>query len=258
MTTATTAQTSVQPTADPASNSVAEGSSRGSMLSIRNLSKTFRLHMLGGVELPAISEVSFEVRPGEFVGLAGPSGAGKSTVLKCIHRTYLATSGEILYTSADSRVVDLVSVAEGEILEFRRTEIGFVSQFLRVIPRVGAQDLVAEPIRLRLGVDLETARLRAASLLDRLGIPRKLFSAYPATFSGGEQQRVNIARAVAWEPRLLLLDEPTASLDKRSVEAVVDLFAQLRQNGATMVGVFHDPELLERITDRIVRIGSEP
>lgn len=237
---------------DPSSAPVA----RAAMLSIRNLSKTFRLHMLGGVELPAVSGVSFDVLQGEFVGLAGPSGAGKSTVLKCIHRTYLASSGEILYASSRQGKVDLAKLPEPDILELRRTEIGFVSQFLRVIPRVGAQDLVAEPIRIRLGLDASAAAARAAELLDRLRIPRRLFSAYPATFSGGEQQRVNIARAVAWEPRLLLLDEPTASLDAASVETVVELFTELRRGGATLVGIFHDPELLERIADRTVRIGD--
>lgn len=226
------------------------------MLSVRNLSKTFHLHMLGGGPLPAVGDVSFDVGRGEFVGLAGPSGAGKSTVLKCVHRTYLASAGQILYDSPSMGQVDLASLEEGRVIDLRRTEIGFVSQFLRVIPRVGALDLVAEPIVHRLGTDLETARARAAELLDRLHIPRRLFEAYPATFSGGEQQRVNIARAVGWRPALLLLDEPTASLDAGSVEVVVELLQELRNGGATLLGIFHDPVLLERITDRTVRIGG--
>ncbi len=228
------------------------------MLTIRNLSKSFLLHMLGGVDLPAVSDVSFEVAKGEFVGLAGPSGAGKSTVLKCVYRTYLASSGAIWYESPALGSVDLATLDEGAVLELRRTEIGFVSQFLRVIPRVGAVDLVAEPIVHRLGVDLATAREQAAGLLERLRIPRRLFSAYPATFSGGEQQRVNIARAVSWRPSLLLLDEPTASLDKASVEVVVELLHELQAGGSTLLGIFHDPELLERVADRTIRIGDQP
>lgn len=227
------------------------------MLSIRNLSKTFLLHMLGGVSLTAVEDVSFDVGRGEFVGLAGPSGAGKSTVLKCIHRTYIASSGRILYDSPSKGEVDLATLDESGVIDLRTTEIGFVSQFLRVIPRVGALDLVAEPIVHRLGTDLAIARGRAADLLDRLRIPRRLFDAYPATFSGGEQQRVNIARAVGWSPSLLLLDEPTASLDAGSVEIVVELLQELRAGGATLLGIFHDPILLERITDRTIRIGGD-
>jgi len=229
------------------------------MLSVRNLSKTFRLHMSEGLELHALRDVSFDVAENEFVGLSGPSGAGKSTVLKCIHRTYLASGGSIRYVSRRLGIVDLVDLPDGRVLELRRAEIGFVSQFLRVIPRVAAVDLVAEPIRTRLGVDAEEARSRACALLDRLGIPRRLFSAYPATFSGGEQQRVNIARAVGWNPSFLLLDEPTASLDAGSIERVLELFAQLRNEGSTFLGVFHDPRLLERIADRVVHIeGASP
>ncbi|MEN9355780.1 MAG: hypothetical protein RL318_3105, partial [Fibrobacterota bacterium] len=150
------------------------------------------------------------------------------------------------------------TLSEREVLELRRNEIGFVSQFLRVIPRVGALDLVAEPIRHRLGLSLDEARLQAGALLDRLKIPKRLFSAYPATFSGGEQQRVNIARAVAWKPSLLLLDEPTASLDRASAEIALELLSDLRQQGCTLIGVFHDPELLARVADRHLRIGAEP
>jgi alpha-D-ribose 1-methylphosphonate 5-triphosphate synthase subunit PhnL len=227
------------------------------MLSIENLSKTFRLHMMGGLEVQAVNGVSFDVRAGEFVGLSGPSGAGKSTVLKCIHRTYLPTAGVVGFASKRLGTVDLARLPEREIIELRRTEIGFVSQFLRVIPRVGALDLVAEPIRHRLELPLEEARERAAVLLDRLRIPRKLFAAYPATFSGGEQQRVNIARAVGWKPTLLLLDEPTASLDRQSAEIALQLLSELRDDGCTLLGIFHDPELLSRVADRIIRIGDE-
>jgi alpha-D-ribose 1-methylphosphonate 5-triphosphate synthase subunit PhnL len=227
------------------------------MLVVEQLSKSFRLHMQGGLQVRAVEGVSFQVQRGEFVGLAGPSGAGKSTVLKCIHRTYLPTSGSISFEAKAGRV-DLATLPDREILDLRRTEIGFVSQFLRVIPRVSALDLVAEPLLSRHGIGIEEAKRRAADLLDRLRIPRNLFSAYPATFSGGEQQRVNIARAVGWNPSLLLLDEPTASLDRASAEIALSLLSELRDQGCTILGIFHDPELLSRIADRTIRIGAKP
>jgi alpha-D-ribose 1-methylphosphonate 5-triphosphate synthase subunit PhnL len=226
------------------------------MLVVENLSKRFRLHMQGGIDVQALEGVSFEVHRGEFVGLSGPSGAGKSTALKCVHRTYLPTSGTIRFLSSNRGEVDLATLPEREILELRRSEIGFVSQFLRVIPRVATIDLVAEPLRTRMAISHDEARRQAADLLDRLRIPRNLFSAYPATFSGGEQQRVNIARAVGWRPSLLLLDEPTASLDRASAEIALGLLSELRDEGCTIVGIFHDPELLSRIADRTIRIGA--
>lgn len=226
------------------------------MLDVRNLSKRFVLHMQGGIEVAALRDVSFQVEQGEFVGLSGPSGAGKSTILKCVHRTYLASSGAILYRSRNLGEVDLASADEADVIRLRRSEIGMVSQFLRVIPRVSTLDLVAEPLRHRQGMSDEDASRRAAELLSRLRIPRNLWSAYPATFSGGEQQRVNIARAVGWEPPLLLLDEPTASLDRASAGIVLELLAELRDRGCTMLGIFHDPELLARIADRTVALEA--
>jgi alpha-D-ribose 1-methylphosphonate 5-triphosphate synthase subunit PhnL len=219
-------------------------------LSIEKLTKTFRLHMLDGLVLPAVREVSFQVDQGEFVGLAGPSGAGKSTVLKCIYRTYLATGGTILFASKQLGTVDLATLSEREVLELRRNEIGFVSQFLRVIPRVGALDLVAEPIRHRLNLPLEEARLQAAELLDRLKIPNRLFSAYPATFSGGEQQRVNIARVMVVDFPILLLDEPTASLDAENRAIVLELILAARRRGAAVLGIFHDAEARAAVATR--------
>lgn len=227
------------------------------MLSVERLSKTFHLHMQDGLEVRALDEISFEVGKGEFVGLSGPSGAGKSTVLKVVHRTYLPTSGSVRYDSPSVGTVDLATASESVIIDLRRREIGYVSQFLRVIPRVSARDLVAEPIQVRMGLSRGAALERAGMLLDRLRIPRHLQSAYPSTFSGGEQQRVNIARAAGWKPALLLLDEPTASLDRASSEIVLDVLGELRDEGCTMVGVFHDPELMGRIADRVVRIGGE-
>jgi alpha-D-ribose 1-methylphosphonate 5-triphosphate synthase subunit PhnL len=227
------------------------------LLSVEDLRKTFRLHMQGGLEVHALRGVSFRVDRGEFVGLSGPSGAGKSTVLKVVHRTYLPTSGSVRFESAAFGAIDLAAASEARVVELRKREIGYVSQFLRVIPRVGARDLVAEPIQARLGLSREEALDRAGRLLDRLRIPRALRDAYPSTFSGGEQQRVNIARAVGWKPALLLLDEPTASLDAGSCDIVLEILRELRDQGSTMLGIFHDPELMGRIADRTIPIGGD-
>ncbi len=224
------------------------------MLAVSALTKRFRVHVLGGKDIEGCREVSFEVRQGEFLALLGPSGAGKSTVLKCIYRTYLASGGAIHYRSAAFGSVDLVAASDRTVLDLRRREIGFVSQFLRVIPRVSAVDVVMQPLLDRNGTTPGEARARATELLDRLRIPRTLHDAYPSTFSGGEQQRVNIARAIVWEPRLLLLDEPTAALDGRAVEAVMTLLGEMRRRGTTMVGIFHDPALIERAADHVYRM----
>ena len=225
------------------------------MITVDNLAKTFTLHILGDKQIEACRQVSFTVPPGGFLGLAGPSGAGKSTVLKCLYRTYLATSGAIRYQSAAYGMVDLATLPDRAVIDIRHREMGYVAQFLKVIPRVSALDVVMEPIITRNGVTADAARKRAALLLERLRIPTCLFDAYPATFSGGEQQRVNIARAVSWKPRLLLLDEPTASLDRDSVEIVLDILKELRQEGTTMIGIFHDANLLQAVTDSVYHIG---
>jgi len=225
------------------------------VITVENLTKVFTLHILGDKKIEACRDVSFHVPPGGFLGLAGPSGAGKSTVLKCMYRTYLAGSGAIRYQSAAYGMVDLATLPDQAVIDIRHREMGYVSQFLKVIPRVSALDVVMEPILSRNGVTRDVARKRAVSLLERLRIPTHLFDAYPATFSGGEQQRVNIARAVSWKPRLLLLDEPTASLDQNSVGIVLDILKELRQEGTTMIGIFHDATLLQSVTDSVFHIG---
>jgi alpha-D-ribose 1-methylphosphonate 5-triphosphate synthase subunit PhnL len=225
------------------------------VISVHNLAKTFTLHNLGGKCLTACQGVSFAVSHGSFLGLSGPSGAGKSTVLKCLYRTYLPEQGAIRYCSATFGEVDLATLPDRAILELRQREIGYVSQFLKVIPRVSALEVVMEPMLRQNGLAREEARRRAGGLLERLRIPPRLFDAYPATFSGGEQQRVNIARAIGWKPRLLLLDEPTASLDQHSAATVLGLLAELRAEGATMIGIFHDQELLATVADDVYRIA---
>ena len=227
------------------------------LLKADNLSKVFNIHLIGDKVIKGCNGVSFIVDRGEFLGISGPSGAGKSTILKCIYRTYLPTGGDIRYDSVLYGQVNLATIADHMVISIRHKEIGYISQFLKVIPRVSAVDIVAEPLLLKNGVSPEEAKTKAGELLERLNIPRKLFDAYPATFSGGEQQRVNIARAIIWKPRLLLLDEPTASLDRDSTAIVVELLKELRNEGTSMVGIFHDNELMKSITDRAYRMNPE-
>ena len=221
------------------------------ILSVRDLTKTITLHLLGGKQVPALRGVSFDVREGEFVGIVGLSGAGKSSLAKCIYRTYLATGGAILYRSADDRVIDLVSADDRTILDLRRREIRYVSQFLKAPPRTPAVEVVAMPL-LADGMDPAAARARAGDLLRRLNIPPELVTSYPSLFSGGEQQRVNVARALARPARLLLLDEPTSALDAENRAGVLELLREARDAGTTIIGVFHDGAILSRLADRVI------
>jgi len=221
------------------------------LLNINGLVKRFVLHTRGGKIIDALKDLSLEVRAGEIYGLSGPSGSGKSTILKCIYRTYMPTHGAIWYESSHYGKVDLASLSEHAIIDLRKREIGFVSQFLKIIPRVSAVDIVAEPLLSRNGISPEKARLKAIHLLERLHISSQLFDAYPVTFSGGEQQRVNIARAVIWRPKLLLVDEPIASLDQLTASIVLDIFNEIRNEGTTIISVFHDTGMLRTVSDRI-------
>lgn len=227
------------------------------MLKVDKLSKVFNIHILGEKVIEGCYGVSFTVKRGEFMGLSGPSGSGKSTVLKCIYRTYLPTSGDIWYNSLVYGQVNLATITDHMVINIRHKEMGYVSQFLKVIPRVSAVDVVAEPLLLKNGMSPKEAKRKAGELLERLNISPKLFDAYPATFSGGEQQRVNIARAIIWEPRLLLIDEPTASLDKDSAATVVELLKELKRKGTSMIGAFHDNELMRSIADKIYIVNQQ-
>ena len=224
-------------------------------LSVRNLSKTFTLHVLRGKQVLAFADVSFDVQGGAFVGIAGPSGSGKSSLLKSMYRTYLVDAGVLDYYAADSTRVDLARAPEDVILDLRGSEIGYVSQFLRPAPRVVALDLAARPL-LAQGVSLDEARARVAVYFERLRLPRQLWDAYPVLFSGGEQQRVNLARALAAGPRLLLLDEPTSSLDDSLQSVVVDLLRESRDRGSTLVGVMHDRQLLHALADEVITMRN--
>ena len=220
------------------------------MLCVEKLEKRFVSHFLDGKEILGFSQVSFRVAAGKALGLFGPSGTGKSSVLKCIFRTYLASSGRITYDSAACGQVDLAALPENEILKLRRAEIGHVTQFLSVLPRVPALDVVAEPLTAT-GVPRAEARERARRLLRRLGIDSRLHDAFPCTFSGGEKQRVNLARAVIRPSRLLLLDEPTASLDAEALQVALDLLSEAKAEGTTLVAIFHDRSIMDRLMDDI-------
>jgi alpha-D-ribose 1-methylphosphonate 5-triphosphate synthase subunit PhnL len=218
------------------------------MLAVNNLSKHFTMHIRGGVCIPSFSEVSFEARRGALLAVTGPSGIGKSSLLKCIYRTYLPSSGQILYRTATGEEIDLASAGDWDILALRRTEIGYVSQFFQVMPRVPALEILMEPLIAR-GVTGQEAREQAETMLFRVGLERSLWEMYPSTFSGGEKQRLNIVRAVITKPRLLLLDEPTASLDRGCKEKVMEMILALKAKGTAMIGVFHDRDALLRLAD---------
>ena len=225
-----------------------------SLIDVRSVSKTFILHNQGGVQLPVLRNASFQVTAGECVVLDGPSGTGKSTLLKMLYGNYRADSGQILVQTA-SGIEDLVAIHPHRMLQIRRDTVGFVSQFLRVIPRVSTWDVVCEPLR-RQGADESIVAERARQLLQRLNLPQSLLPLAPATFSGGEQQRVNIARSLMVEYPILLLDEPTASLDAANREVVARLIEEARQRGAAVVGIFHDDGLRSRLADRLYALES--
>lgn len=211
------------------------------VLEARGLAKTFTLHARGGAQLPVFAGLDLRVCAGECLALTGHSGSGKSSVLRCLYGNYAATEGQVRVRH-DGGWVELGSAAPRDIVDVRRRTIGHVSQFLRVIPRVSALDIVSDPLR-RLGVAADEARARAGEWLARLNLHPRLWSLPPATFSGGEQQRVNIAHGMIAQRPVLLLDEPTASLDADNRRVVVDLIRAARDRGCAVVGIFHDDEV---------------
>ncbi len=224
------------------------------MIDVESAEKTFTMHLQGGISLPVVRGVSFQVRAGECVVLSGPSGAGKSSILKMIFGNYRCDAGRISVRHQG----ELTNLARAEprlVLNARRWTIGYVSQFLRAVPRVPALDVVAEPL-LAAGFAREDARARAGALLGRLNIPERLWTLPPSTFSGGEQQRVNIARGFISELPILLLDEPTASLDAANRAVVVDLIAAKKRAGVAMIAIVHDEDIRAQIADRTVDVTS--
>jgi alpha-D-ribose 1-methylphosphonate 5-triphosphate synthase subunit PhnL len=222
------------------------------LLTFENVAKSFTLHLRGGVVLPVVGGVSLAVEPGVCVVLGGPSGAGKSSLLKMAYGNYRCDAGAILVRDGDA-VVDVVRADPRAVLALRARVIAYVSQFLRVIPRVAALDVVEAAGR-EGGLDADTARARARDLLARLNLPERLWGLPPATFSGGEQQRINIARGLIADRPLLLLDEPTASLDAENRAVVADLVREKLTAGAGVLGIFHDSEMRDAVATRVVDV----
>ncbi len=220
------------------------------MIELINVSKSFTLHNQGSAVIPVMKGASLRVKPGECVALTGASGAGKSTLMRVIYGNYLAASGQVLVGE-----LDVARAEPREILTLRRETLGYVSQFLRVVPRVPTLEVVAEPL-LAVGADKQAALAKASGLLRRLNIPERLWTLSPTTFSGGEQQRVNIARGFARDYPAILLDEPTASLDARNRETVLSLIEEAKGRGAAIVGIFHDVEARERVCDREINVSE--
>lgn len=218
-------------------------------LRVEKLCKTFVLHNQNGVMLPVLQNASLEVAAGECVVLHGRSGSGKSTLLRALYGNYQANSGHI-WLQHQGEWVDMAQAPARQIIAIRRHTVGWVSQFLRVIPRVTTLDIVMQPL-LERGVERAFCEKRAKELLTRLNVPERLWALAPSTFSGGEQQRVNIARGFIADYPVLLLDEPTASLDSANSAAVVELIEQARARGTAIVGIFHDEGVRERVADRL-------
>ncbi|MEA2742139.1 MAG: alpha-D-ribose 1-methylphosphonate 5-triphosphate synthase subunit PhnL [Acetobacteraceae bacterium] len=219
------------------------------MLRTRSLAKSFTLHLRGGLLMPVLSGVDLDVHAGECVVLSGPSGVGKSTLMRSLYGNYRAESGSIEIRHRD-QTIDIATADPRTILAVRHETLGYVSQFLRVVPRVPALDVVAEVLLAR-DIDQPTAREKARALLLKLNIPARLHAIPPATFSGGEQQRVNLARGFIARHPILLLDEPTASLDSENRAVVIDMVKDAKANGTAIVAICHDADVRDAIADRL-------
>ena len=223
-------------------------------LIVSDVSKSFVMHLRGSITIPVVSGVNFVLKAGQCAVLGGPSGVGKSSILKMIYGNYGINRGQILALHRD-QMVDLASAAPRTVLSVRRESIGYVSQFLRAMPRVPAVDVAAEAL-VEQGESVESARLKAQEMLSRLNLPEKLWQLPPATFSGGEQQRVNIARGFLSDHPILLLDEPTASLDANNRAVVIDLIEEKKAKGVALLGIFHDADVRAAIADVIIDVSN--
>ncbi|MDP4177730.1 MAG: ATP-binding cassette domain-containing protein [Bacillota bacterium] len=217
------------------------------LLRIENLSKSFTIHNIGK-HIKASQNINICLKEGEFIGITGRSGSGKSTILKCIYRTYLPEEGSIWYDSKKFGLINISEISERNMIYLRKYEIGYVSQFLNIMPRTTARELVENAV-LEMGYDHEYAQKQCEKMLEHFELGSELWDSYPNTFSGGEKLRLNIARAMVKHPRLLLLDEPTASLDNASKMKVKILIEQLKKDGTTMIGIFHDIDFMEGLCD---------
>jgi len=224
------------------------------ILYIDGLTKIFYLHN-PGLEIKSCSSISLTLNKGEFIGIVGLSGAGKSTILKCINRSYLATQGKVWYVSEAFGKIDLAAASEREILHLRRTEIGYVSQFLNVMPRTTSKEHVMNAL-IEMGAEAGKAEADAINMLRYFKLPESLWDIYPTTLSGGERLRLNLAFAMVKKPRLLLLDEPTASLDSKTKTLVRDMLKTLKGTETSMIGIFHDIEFMEGLCDKVFNISE--
>lgn len=225
----------------------------GTILELEGLRKHFLMHILNDKHIDALEDINFRMDEGEILGLTGKSGSGKSSLMKCIYGTYLVNQGSIWYESTQFGRIDLVNAGENRILRIRKNEMTYCSQFLHVIPRVSALDVVAEQLVIK-NVEREEALDVARNFLGRLGLPEELWDAYPSTFSGGEQQRINVAQAIISKPRFLLIDEPTASLDMRTKDVVIQMILELKKSGTSVILITHDEYTLKNLADREIKL----
>lgn len=225
------------------------------LLEIQGLSKSFYTHHLNK-EIQPLKDVNVRVEQGDFLGIVGKSGSGKSTIIKCIYRTYLTSQGKIIYHSKAFGPVDLSQIQERKMIYLRKFEIGYVSQFLTIMPRTTSLELVVNSV-LETGLDPKKAENMAKETLSHFDLPEELWDSYPNTFSGGEKLRLNIAAAIVKKPRLLLLDEPTASLDQHSKQKVRESIEKLKKEGTTMIGIFHDLEFMEGLTTSVFHMDGK-
>lgn len=224
------------------------------MLRVENINKSFVLHNQKGITLPVIQQISFKVDAGQCLVLHGESGSGKSTLLRALYANYSVDSGEIMVQS-NGQWIDIASAPPRDVIKVRQQSLGWVSQFLRVIPRISALEVVMQPL-LERGINKAESVKKASRMLQRLNVPETLWHLAPATFSGGEQQRVNIARGFIVDAPILLLDEPTASLDEKNREEVIQLILEAKDRGATIVGIFHDEYVRQRVADHFFDVKS--
>ncbi|MBN2547306.1 MAG: ATP-binding cassette domain-containing protein [Spirochaetes bacterium] len=222
-------------------------------LEVKNLTKIFKMHILNGKEITAFKNISFDLNRGKFIGISGKSGYGKSSLIKCIYRNYKPTSGTVNLYDENGIKIDLTSISDYEMLGIRNNRIGYVSQFLQILPRVTAMNIITEPL-IDKGWKYDTAADRAVKLLKLFDIPKNLWDAFPSTFSGGEKQRINLLRTIIDCPEMVIFDEPTASLDGKNRKIIMEIIKEMKKQGITMIGIFHDRKELEELSDEIFQL----